>query len=51
MNKPVPKKTQAMNCIRILTEKIMDEYENSPDSGNDNGDGKMIVDHPCHATF
>ena len=32
MNKPVPRKTQAMNCIRNLTGKIMDEYENSPDT-------------------
>ena len=34
MIKPVPKKTQATNCIKILMGKIMDEYENSPDSGS-----------------
>ena len=34
MNKLVPRKTKATNCIIILTEKIMDEYENSPDSGS-----------------
>ena len=34
MNKPVPRKRQAMNCIRNLTGKIMDEYEKSPDSGS-----------------
>ena len=33
MNKHVPKKTHATNCIRILMEKIMDEYQNSLESG------------------
>ena len=32
MNKPVPRKTKSMNCIKNLMGKRMDEYENSPDS-------------------
>ena len=36
---PHRKQTQATNCIRILTGKIMDEYENSPDSGSSSRQG------------